>query len=177
MQVLAASALLAGVLALAQTQPVPQPFPRPGTPSRPAPSEPAPPPAQPPVVAAPAPAPGQPSPEALGLPVYPAAAYLTSYDAGQGQRYYLYGTNASYAEIVAYYRTYLKQRGNLVYDDPATHMFEVGRFREATMAHPPGITVKDYTSKGREGYLHVTPGAEPRRYRTIIQVVPAPSGG
>jgi hypothetical protein len=122
-------------------------------------------------------APSEPSQETLGLPVYPAARYLTSYDAGQGQRYYLFGTNASYAEIVAYYRTYLKQRGTQVFDQPATHMFEVGRFREATMAYPPGVTVKDYTWGGSDGYLHAPVGEQAERYRTIIQVVPPPAGG
>lgn len=172
------------VLGLAQPQPVPQPFPRPGSPQRPAPPVTGPAPQQP----ATAPAPGAPQPatakaagtptdEALGgLPVYPAATYLTSTDAGQGQRYYLYGTNATFVEIVAYYKTYLKQRGNEVFDnDPPTHVFEVGRFREETMAYPPGITVKDYTWNGAEGYLYVRPGQAPQRYRTIIQIVPAPA--
>ena len=48
-------------------------------------------------------------------------------------------------DIVEYYRTALKQRGELVYDEPPVHMFDVGRFREETMAFPPGVTVKDYT--------------------------------
>ena len=53
--------------------------------------------------------------------------------------------------LVAYYRTALKQKGELVFDAPATHEFDVGRFREETMAFPPGVTVKDYTSAGVEG--------------------------
>jgi hypothetical protein len=110
------------------------------------------------------------------MPVYPAATYLRSFDAGQGQRYYLFGTNATFVEIVAYYRTYLKQRGNEVFEnDPPTHVFELGRFREETMAYAPGITVKDYTWNGNEGYLHVKPGSPAQRYRTIIQIVPAPT--
>ena len=169
------------VLGLAQQQPVPQPFPRPGSPQRPAPpvAEPA---AERPAPAQTAPQPAAkgaaaPTDEALGgLPVYPAATYLTSMDAGLGQRYYLYGTNATFVEIVAYYKTYLKQRGNEVFEnDPPTHVFEVGRFREETMAYPPGITVKDYTWNGAEGYLFVRPGQAPQRYRTIIQLVPAPA--
>ena len=39
------------------------------------------------------------------FPVYPSAQFLSAYDAGRGQRYLLYGTTASFAEIVAYYRT------------------------------------------------------------------------
>ena len=185
------SLLFAVVLVLGQQQqPVPQPFPRPGS------SRPASPPAGEPAPQRPAPAPAVPATASqppitqpasqeggadavptqatLGLPVYPAATYLASFDAGQGQRYYLFGTNASFAEIVAYYRTYLKDKGDLVFDQPPTHIFEVGRFREETMAYPPGITVKDYTWNGSEGYLHVKAGAPPQRYRTIIQIVPAP---
>ena len=181
------SAVFVLVLALVPQQPpVPQPFPRPGSsrPSSPPATEPERPatPAQTPTEPQPVPPPAsQPSgPDAaptqatLGLPVYPAATYLASFDAGQGQRYYLFGTNASFAEIVAYYRTYLKDKGDLVFDQPPTHIFEVGRFREETMAYPPGITVKDYTWNGSEGYLFVKTGAPPQRYRTIIQIVPAP---
>jgi hypothetical protein len=108
----------------------------------------------------------------LGVPVYPGAKFLRSFDAGQGQRYYLYGSTASFAELVLYYRTQLKDRGDLVYDEPPVHMFEVGRFREETMAFPPGVTVKDYTWGGGKGYLVPTPGANPSRYPTVIQIVP-----
>ena len=70
----------------------------------------------------------------------------------------------------------LKQRGELVYDEPPVHMFEVGRFREETMAFPPGVTVKDYGWAGQLGYLNPKRGAEPARFKTIIQIVPAPAG-
>ena len=111
---------------------------------------------------------------ALGVPVYPAAVFLTSYDAGRGQRYYLYGTAAGHAEIVAYYRTLLKNRGTAVYDRPATHIFEVGRYNDSTMAFPPSVTVKDYASGPSGGYLNPRPGADPARFPTVIQIVPAP---
>jgi len=75
---------------------------------------------------------------------------------------------------VNYYRAMLKQRGELVYDEPPVHMFDVGRFREETMAFPPGVTIKDYTWAGSSGYLSPRPGGQPVRYRTIIQIVPAP---
>lgn len=149
-------------------QPVPKPFPTPtppGTPT-PAPASPAPP--------APTPAQaGTPTDASLGVPVYPGAQYLATFDAGFGQQYVLFGTNASFSEIVAYYRTVLKQRGTLVFDEPPVHTFEVGRFREETMAFPPGVTVKDYTWDGSPGYLHVQ-GSTGTRYRTIIQIVPVP---
>lgn len=113
-----------------------------------------------------------PTEQQLGVPIYPAARFLRSYDAGMGQRYYLFGATASYADIVAYYRTALRTRGDEVYDAPPVHMFEVGRFREQTMAFPPGVTVKDYTWGGAKGYLVPMPGAVPDRYPTIIQIVP-----
>jgi hypothetical protein len=109
----------------------------------------------------------------LGVSIYPSAQYLGSYNAGQGQRYYLFGSTASFADLVAYYRGVLKDRGELVFDAPATHMFDIGRFREESMAFPPSVTVKDYTWGGKGGYLNPTPGAQPARYPTIIQIVPA----
>jgi len=121
------------------------------------------------------PAEAAPTPAQLGVPVYPGATFLRSFDAGQGQRYYLYGTTGSFADLVLYYRTQLKDRGELVYDVPPVHMFEVGRFREETMAFPPGVTVKDYTWGNRKGYLVPTPGANPSHYPTVIQIVPVTS--
>ncbi len=168
----------ATIAASAQT---PQPFPKPGTPTRP---QPAPPPATAPPAdanprpdeATPAAAAGEPNEQTLGMPIYPGAQFLTSYDAGRGQRFYLFGTNVEFAQIVGYYRTVLRSRGNLVYTEPAIHTFEVGRYRDDAVAFSPGITVKDYTWGGSEGYLHVVAGAQPVRFRTIIQVVPPPPG-
>jgi hypothetical protein len=154
----------------------PVPFPRPGEPLRPAPAAPAP--AKqvlPPEPASPQ-TPGEPTEQTLGLPVYPGAQFIGSYDAGRGQRYYLFGTTADFAQIVSYYRTVLKQKGELVYEEPPVHMFDVGRFREETMAFPPGVTVKDYTWAGSAGYLNPKRGAEPARFKTVIQLVPAPAG-
>jgi hypothetical protein len=156
----------------------PEPFPRPAEASRPAAPAPAPqPPATQPAPAVAAPqADGEPTEATLGIPVYPAAQFITSYDAGRGQRYFLFGTNAGFADIVTFYRTRLKQRGELVFEEPPVHMFDVGRFREETMAFPPGVTVKDYTWAGSLGYLNPKRGAEPARFRTIIQIVPVPTG-
>src|SRR4051794_12281247 len=76
-------------------------------PARPAPS--APQPSQPPPIA-PAPArEATPSEQQLGVPIFPAAQFIRSYDAGHGQRYYLFGSQATLEEVVAYYRTALKQ--------------------------------------------------------------------
>jgi hypothetical protein len=170
--------------ALAQT---PQPFPRPGAttaPARPAPAPAAPQPAAnapaparsapPQAAVAPPAATGEPDVATLGVPLYPAAQFLTSYDAGRGQRYYLYGTTASFADLVTYYRTQLKERGNLVFEEPQTHMFEIGRFREETMAFPPGVTIKDWTFAGSQGYPNPRRGVQPARFPSVIMIVPPP---
>jgi hypothetical protein len=109
------------------------------------------------------------------FPVYPAAQFLASYDAGRNQRFYLYGSMAPYADIVTYYRTQLDERGSQVFKEPIpTHMFEVGRFREETMAFPPGVTVKDWSLSGSQGYPNPRPGGQPARFPTIIMIVPPP---
>jgi hypothetical protein len=165
---------LALVVALGQPPAVPQPFPRPGSqPVRPAPQAPAKPAPAAPLPAATTVPEGSPSLAVLGIPVYPGAHFLASYDAGRGQRYYLFGATASFVDVVTYYRLALKQRGELVFDVPATHEFDVGRFREETMAFPPGVTVKDFQSQVSEGYPNPRPGGKPARFPTLIQIVPA----
>ena len=167
--------------------PVPQPFPQTGGQT----SEPPPSSAQP--SAAPAPQTSQVPPPAgagsgpaaatpgsslaatLGLPVYPSAQFLASYDAGRGQRYYLFGSTAPFDDLVAYYRSVLKRKGTLVFDTPATYMFEVGKFDQDTMAFPPGVTIKDFQSSLAQGYPNPKPGGQPAFFPTIIQIVPAPA--
>jgi hypothetical protein len=157
----------------------PQPFPRPGQPQGQAPAKPAP---VPPVAAPQAPAPaaaqpaGEPTEATLGVPLYPGAQFIASYDAGMGQRYYLFGTIADFTQIVGYYKTLLKQKGDLVFEEPPVHMFDIAKFREESMAFPPSVTVKDYAWAGAAGYLNPKRGAKPERFKTIIQVVPAPAG-
>ena len=116
--------------------------------------------------------PNAPAAAVVWFPVYPTAQFLASYDAGRSQRYYIYGTTTPFAEIVNYYRTQLDERGDLVFREPPTHMFEVGRFREETMAFPPGVTVKDWTWGGSQGYPNPKLGAQPQRFPTIIMIVP-----
>jgi hypothetical protein len=113
-----------------------------------------------------------PSETMLGVPIYPGAQFIQSYDAGRGQRYYIFGSAASFADLVTYYRTVLKQRGELVYELPATHEFDVGKYNEDTMAFPPGVTIKDYQSEVSQGYPNPKPGAQPARFPTLIQIVP-----
>lgn len=149
---------------------MPQPFPRAGQPSRP--TQPAPArPAVPPADAA-ARSDDVPTEAALGVPLYPAAQFIASYDAGRGQRYYIFGSTASFVDLVAYYRTVLKDKGELVYDVPATHEFDVGRFNENTMAFPPGVTIKDYQSDVSQGYPNPKAGGQPPWFPTLIQIVP-----
>jgi hypothetical protein len=55
---------------------------------------------------------------------------------------------------------------------PPMQQFDLGRFQEESMAYPPSVVVKDYTWNGSEGYLFVV-GVQEKRYKTIIQIVPA----
>lgn len=153
--------------------PAPQPFPRPSQPSQPArlPQPTSPPPAP---SARPAPE-GEPTETMLGVPIYPGAQFITSYDAGRGQRYYIFGSAASFVDLVTYYRQVLKQRGELVYEVPATHEFDVGKYNEDTMAFPPGVTIKDFQSEVSQGYPNPKPGGQPARFPTLIQIVPVVS--
>lgn len=177
-RVLGVAVLLATSLS-AQT---PQPFPRPGTaPTQPPRTQPAAPAPQAPPPAAPqAPAavdPNAPTEAALGAPVYPAAQFLASYDAGRGQRYYVFGATASFAEVVLFYQKQTGERGDLVLKDPPTHQFygdPFVRYREETMVFPPGVTVKDWTAGGSQGYPNPRRGAQPARFPTILMIVTAP---
>ena len=85
-------------------------------------------------------------------------------------------STAAFAELVTYYRTVLKDKGDLVFQDPPTHMFEVGKFNNDTMAFPPGVTIKDFASGGSQGYANPKPGAQPARFPSLIMIVPAPPG-
>lgn len=178
-------ALLMSAPLVAQT---PQPFPRPGT-TQPAP-KPAQPSTQPPPATsnqAPPPAsrPAQPAakevsappPTEVYFPVYPAAQFLAVYDAGRSQRYYIYGATAPFAEVVTFYRSQLDEKGSLIFKEPPTHMFEIGRYKEETMAFPPGVTVKDWTWGGSAGYINPKPKGQPERFPTIIMIVPPLPGG
>jgi hypothetical protein len=162
----------ASLLAQQPPRPFPQPSqPRPASPGTKQPAKP---------VAPAAPitkSPGEVPTEAmLGAPIYPTAQYITSYDAGRGQRFYLFGVTLPFAEIVAYYRSALKTRGDVLFETPPTHQFETGRFRDETMAFPPSVTIKDYTFGGSAGYPNPKQGGQPERFPTIIQIVPAPPG-
>ena len=162
---------------------VPQPFPRPAQPPaqpvRPGPAVP-PPPA--PAQTAPAPAApvastqeSVPTEASLGFPLYPTSQFIASYDAGRGQRYYLFGADARFPVLLQYYQSVLRTKGTLVFEAPATQVFEVGKFDDKTMAFPPGVTIKDYTWNGGAGYLNPKKDGKPERFATIVQIVPAPA--
>jgi hypothetical protein len=105
--------------------------------------------------------------------VYPAAQFLQEFDAGRGQRYFLYGTDQPYAAIVEYYKGVFRNGGREISKAPAMQQFDLGRFDENSMAYPPSVVVKDYLWNGSDGYP-VADGLELRRYRTVIQIVPTP---
>jgi hypothetical protein len=186
MQVAAGVACAVAVFALAAPQPAAAASQSQGQPPlRPPASGPGQAPAAPrppaPPTAAPAPQPSAPpaaapapTAQSLGLPIYPTAQYLATYDAGRGQKYVLFGTTSAYAEVVGYYRKQLNDNGDQVFREPLTHVFEVGRFREETMAFPPGVTVKDWTYGGSQGYPHPQANAQTVRYPTVIMLVPQP---
>ena len=73
----------------------------------------------------------------------------------------------------------LGEKGDLEFKDPPTHMFTGGtlsRYREETMAFPPSVTVKDWTSGGSPGYPNPKIGAQPQRFPSVIMIVPPPPG-
>ena len=107
--------------------------------------------------------------------MYPNAVFLTSYDAGRGQRFYLYGAPLPYLDAVNFYRSALKQKGEELFQSPPTYQFDIGRYREQEMAYPPTVTIKDYTWGGSAGYVNPN-GGPPERFPTVIQVVLSPAG-
>lgn len=147
------------------TTPVPKPFPT----STPAPT------AKPATPQQTAPASAQDGasvdPRLAGVPIYPGAELLTSFDTGRGQWVFTLGTDMPYSDIVAYYKTQMRTSGTELFRTPLMHQFDLGQFRSETMVYRPGVVVKDY-STDPQGYLHVV-GTTEKRFRTVIQIVPA----
>jgi len=153
----------------------PQPFPRPSSAAPPPPAPAATAPVTPDAAAqVPEVAPLQPTAEQLGIFIPQSALFVASYDAGRGQRYYIFGTEQPFADVVAAYRTALREKGSTVFEHPPTHTWEIGKFREDTMGFPPGVTIKDYTATGSAGYPNPKRGEAPERFATLIQIVPPP---
>jgi len=174
-----------------QTPPVPKPFPGSNPNSGQPPAKPTPPPAQtpdkpavppqtPPVQPAANAAPaGTPNDASLGVKIFPGATFLESFDAGRGQRLYLFGTNAPYLDVVTFYKRELRG-GVELFRAPPMLQFELPgvKFQKETMAYPPSVTVKDYSWSGvsgelKEGYVFVD-GTTAKRFLTIIQIVTPP---
>jgi hypothetical protein len=173
------AAMALPLVLLAQQPPAPQPFPRSGGGSAPPPAAPAAPAPAPPraglPVAAPPPANGVPNDASLGISgvIYPGSEFLRSITLELGQRCYLFGTKALFAEVVTYYKQALKDSGRELFKAPAMQQFDIAKFQDKTMAYPPAVTVKDYTFNNSEGYLQVD-GLTQKRFKTVIQIVPVP---
>ena len=149
--------------ALGQT---PQPFPRPGSPPQPAPPRRRSPRLQcPPMHRRRLTSDTPTRRPTLGVPLYPTGQFIAPSMRDEGSAITSSERRAPFAELVTYYRTVLKERGDEVFEQPPTHIFEVGRFREETMAFPPSVTIKDWTSGGSAGYPNPRPGAQPRAFR------------
>ena len=130
--------------------------------------------------ASPAPVAASAGPEApteaeLGVNIFPNAQYITSYEAGRGQRFHLFGAAAPFTDLVSYYSTVLDERGRRVYDRPAIHQFETARFRDREMDYRPSVTIKDYTWNGSPGYPNITSEGDPAAFPTIIQITTLPN--
>ena len=59
-----------------------------------------------------------------------------------------------------------------IFKTPSMQQFDLGQFKSDTMSYRPGVVVKDYSGTDSQGYLNVT-GTTEKRYRTVIQIVPA----
>ena len=115
-----------------------------------------------------------PTEDELGTTLYPNSTYLSSYDAGGGQEFHLFGTNASFENMVRYYRVILRDRGDRVFEAPATHQFDTDRFDDDRMAFRPSVVVTDYTWNGSPGYPSPVSGADPPAFATILQFTTVP---
>jgi len=152
--------------------PVPKPAPFPGA-NPPSPNKPAGPttPATQPAPATSGVQQGGPiDPRLAGIPIYPGADLLESFDGGGNQQVFLFGSTMPYSDVLAFYKTQLRSGGNEIFRTPAMQQFDLGSFRAETMAYRPSVVLKDYGGSGA-AYLHVT-GTTEKRYQTVIQIVP-----
>jgi hypothetical protein len=161
-----AAAVLSAQTAPAPAQtPVPKPFPNSGQPpaARPATPQTAPPGAL---------DVGTVDPLLAGYVVPTGTEFLESFDLGRNQRLFTFGTNDAYDGIVAFYKAYLRKSGDEVSRQPAIQQFDIGSFNSSTMSQRPSVIVKDYTWPESTGYVHVE-GTTEKRFRTLIQIIPA----
>jgi hypothetical protein len=114
-----------------------------------------------------------PSEALLGIKIYPNAEYLESFDVGHGQRCYLFGTNMAFTDIVLYYKGQFRgNSGRELFKMPPVQWWDLADFNDKTMAMQPSVVVKDYSATDGGGYLFVS-GSAQKKFKTIIQVVPA----
>ena len=64
-------------------------------------------------------------------------------DIGRGQRYYLFGTNAAYAEIVGYYKNIMKNGGRTIFEAPAMQQWDLGKSFDTFCPMGPWIATAD----------------------------------
>jgi hypothetical protein len=110
-------------------------------------------------------------PRLAGIAAYPGAEFLAAYDAGTGQKLFVFGTNETYEAVTAFYKTQFKKSGDEVSKQPRIQEFDLGAFNSSTMSQRPGVIVKDYTVPDPDGYLHVS-GTTQKRFKTLIQIIP-----
>jgi hypothetical protein len=108
----------------------------------------------------------------LGVNIFPGAQFIASMTPAAGSATTSSDPRRHSSSLVTFYRTILKQKGELVYEVPATHAFDVGRYRRKRWRFPPGVTIKDYLSDVSQGYPNPKPGGQPARFPTLIQIVP-----
>ena len=117
-----------------------------------------------------------PTEDELGVTLYPNSTYLASFDAGRGQEFHLFGTNATFTNMVRYYRVILRDRGDEVFeaprDPPVRHR---PRFDDDRMDLPAQCDHQGLHLERRPpGYPNPLPGADPPTFATIIQFTTAP---
>jgi len=107
-----------------------------------------------------------------GCRFFPGAQFITSYDAGRGQRYYIFGTAGVVCRTRGLLSDRAQQKGELVYEVPATHEFDVGKYREETM----GFRGRDESRTSVGDLARDIPilnrGRTACKISTLIQIVP-----
>ncbi len=113
-------------------------------------------------------------PSLAGVPPYQGAEFLGSFDAGRGQRLFVFGTNDDYAEVVRVYKTLFRKSGVEVSRTPRIQQFDFDRASfDSNTQQRPSVLVKDYAwPQPTDAYVHVA-GTVEKRFRTLIQVIPA----
>ena len=102
-----------------------------------------------------------PAADQLNAPVLAGAQFLASYDAGMGQKFYLYGSTQAFADVVTYYRTVLKDRGELVFD-AARHAHVRRRQVQGDRRGVPARRDGEGLHLGRVARVHEPEGPAPR---------------